>query len=335
MNMLKWPVLAGNRLRAALPFLPLRKRYRPKILDLEISSRCNFSCLHCRRGGSRPRRPSAPLASSQWEAVLEDAARWLGYFSVNLHSGEPLLERERMLAVLSKCAGSDIPVSFTTNGWLLDSKAAASFAGYGNLTVRFSVDSLVPATHDRLRGTHGAFGRVMEAITVMRRLAPLVKISISSVVTALNCAELPAIARRAVSEGMAGVIFQPLQFKNAACRSELWPGRLPALFASLTELKAMRRAYGGVLNSPAQLDAMAAYYTDPGTQQPAGACLYSRTLRISEGGEVRLCQYMAPCGNVKATCLREIWNSAEAGSRLEAILACKKACKVYSGRFPA
>jgi cyclic pyranopterin phosphate synthase len=206
--------VADHRYRASLPVIParldaptgdLRDSLQRPLRDLRISvtDRCNFRCSYCMPKEVFDRHyaflPQSSLLS------FEEIARLAGLFvahgvrKIRLTGGEPLLRRDlerlvAMLATLSSADGEALDLTLTTNGSLLERKAAAlQAAGLGRVTV--SLDALDDAVFRRMNDADFPVADVLRGIDAAER-AGLGPIKINMVVKrGINDHEIVSMAR--------------------------------------------------------------------------------------------------------------------------------------------
>ncbi|MGZ8260330.1 MAG: GTP 3',8-cyclase MoaA [Caldimonas sp.] len=186
--------IADHRYRASTPTIPariepptgmLRDRLQRPLRDLRISvtDRCNFRCSYCMPREVFGRRydflPHASLLS--FEEIVRVARIFVahGVTKIRLTGGEPLLRRdlERLVAMLAElsCAdGTPLDLTLTTNGSVLERKAAAlKAAGLGRVTV--SLDAIDDAIFRRMNDADFPVVDVLRGIDAAERagLGPL------------------------------------------------------------------------------------------------------------------------------------------------------------------
>ena len=180
--------IADQRYKASAPVVPdrlapptgvLHDRLQRPLRDLRISvtDRCNFRCGYC-----MPREvfdkqyaflPHSSLLT--FEEILRVARLFVahGVRKIRLTGGEPLLRRdvERLVAMLAElnCAdGSPIDLTLTTNGSLLERKAAAlKAAGLQRITV--SLDAIDDAIFRRMNDADFPVAAVLRGIDAAER----------------------------------------------------------------------------------------------------------------------------------------------------------------------
>jgi MoaA/NifB/PqqE/SkfB family radical SAM enzyme len=128
-------------------------------LSIEVTTRCNGSCLHCfaRSGISKRSSLSVDLVK---EIMVEgyDA----GYRHLHITGGEPLVW-EGLFETLDYGFGVGYETIFiNTNGTLITDEISKALADYGGLSLSVSLDG-PEDLHDRIRGT-GSHKRTMRGL---------------------------------------------------------------------------------------------------------------------------------------------------------------------------
>jgi len=206
--------VADHRYRASLPIVPaklvapsgeLRDSLHRPLGDLRISvtDRCNFRCSYCMPKEVFDRHyaflPQSSLLS--FEEITRLAALFVahGVGKIRLTGGEPLLRRdlERLVAMLAQLPTVDrtpLDLTLTTNGSLLERKAAAlRTAGLGRVTV--SLDALDDAIFRRMNDADFPVADVLRGIDAAER-AGLGPIKVNMVVKrGTNDQEIVPMAR--------------------------------------------------------------------------------------------------------------------------------------------
>lgn len=173
---------AGARRGPEEPLLDARRR---PLHDLRISvtDRCNFRCTYC-----MPREvfdadytfmPHSALLSFEEITRVAGVAVQMGVRKLRLTGGEPLLRKNievliGMLAALRTPDGKPVDITLTTNGTLLEKKAAAlKQAGLARVTV--SLDALDEHKFERMSDSRVSVKTVLRGIDEAARvgLAPV------------------------------------------------------------------------------------------------------------------------------------------------------------------
>lgn len=172
--------IARSKLRGL--YQTLETRVHPlRYLFLEITSRCNLSCLHC--GSDCGRNPGkGELTTEQWIDFIEDLPRSFDAkkLFVILTGGEPLCHPE-LDRIIDALRAASVRWSMVTNGWLLSDERLAHLLSSGMESMTVSLDG-ARESHDWLRGKPGSFDRAVNGITLLARS----NIPIFDVVTCAN-----------------------------------------------------------------------------------------------------------------------------------------------------
>jgi len=134
-----------------------------RALPLEVTTRCNFSCLHCGREKDVPRRQmSLPLFRR-----LLDEGRELGLRAVSLTGGEPLLW-SHFAESFELCTQAGVSLGMVTNGWLFEERLWPLLrdreTSASPVELCFSLDGADAPTHDEFRQCPGSFDRIKRAL---------------------------------------------------------------------------------------------------------------------------------------------------------------------------
>lgn len=187
-----------NELMSSMP--PLLDTFGRPVRDLRISitDRCNFRCVYCMPktvfGRDYPFLPRSDLLS--FEEITRIARLFVarGVRKIRLTGGEPLLRHgmEKLVEMLAGLPG--LEVTLTTNGSLLEKKAALlRSAGLARVTV--SLDALDDATFKRMNDADYPVAKVLAGIEAAAR-AGLVPVKVNCVVKrGMNDDQIVPLAR--------------------------------------------------------------------------------------------------------------------------------------------
>lgn len=129
-----------------------------KVLILNITSRCNLSCLHCYISA---RSGKAPELSVDDVRRIAPELQEIGFGSVIISGGEPLLHKDVFkIAEIFKNAG--IKTFLSTNGTLINKKNIGKIKELFDY-VGISLDG-PRDVHDRFRGASGSFCRAYAGV---------------------------------------------------------------------------------------------------------------------------------------------------------------------------
>ena len=140
----------------------LRQKPQLRRLFLELTMRCNESCLHC---GSHCGEEAAPpeLPVEEYYKLLDKVK---GDFPklpmLCITGGEPLLRKE-FFDILGYAHSLGFRWGMTSNGTLITKDVAKKLKEAGMATISVSIDGL-EETHDAFRRTKGGFRRAVAGI---------------------------------------------------------------------------------------------------------------------------------------------------------------------------
>ncbi|MEO5844515.1 MAG: GTP 3',8-cyclase MoaA [Caldimonas sp.] len=206
--------VADHRYRASAPIIPAHwiapsgelvdRLHRPlRDLRISVTDRCNFRCSYCMPKEVFDRDytflPQSSLLS--FEEIVRVAALFVahGVKKIRLTGGEPLLRRnlERLVAMLAElpdAEGGRLDLTLTTNGSILERKAAAlKAAGLRRVTV--SLDAIDDTIFRRMNDADFPVADVLRGIDAAER-AGLGPIKVNMVVKrGTNDSEILPMAR--------------------------------------------------------------------------------------------------------------------------------------------
>jgi MoaA/NifB/PqqE/SkfB family radical SAM enzyme len=200
--------------------------------------------------------------------------------------------------------------------------------------VILSLDGFAP-THDALRGSPGLFDRAFGLLDYLKELRPATLAAIGIVIHRANLAELreftemllakPEVDRvyfQAIVELRGGPMGAP-----SFARPALFPDAAAAV-AFLDWLRERRKQTNKIANSDAQIASWRRYFVDPADAARAAAPCRTgeHVLTIASNGDVRLCDWHEPIGNVTRDRLRDLWRGPAADSLRERMGRCVAAC---------
>jgi 12,18-didecarboxysiroheme deacetylase len=152
-----------------------------------VTRRCNLKCVHC-YAHAKDEEFSGELSTGEGKAVLDDLAAF-GSPVVLFSGGEPLV-RPDLFELAEYAVGKGMRAVISTNGTLIDSKAAGRLKKVGLSYVGISLDGL-DEVNDRFRGVKGAFRRAMDGIAACQDAG--IKVGLRFTMNRLNAREIPGI----------------------------------------------------------------------------------------------------------------------------------------------
>ncbi len=173
--------------------------YRKSILDkpplkslfLELTSRCNLSCLHCGSDCGSGAAKIPELSTDQYKKILYDVKREfdISKLMLNITGGEPLI-RSDFFEIMDYANRLGYIWGMTSNGTLIDDSVAEKLYKSGMRTISISIDGL-EKTHDELRGRSGSYTAAMKGIAALIEHGKFEHIQVTTVVNHKSIRELP------------------------------------------------------------------------------------------------------------------------------------------------
>lgn len=172
-------------------------------LVFEITQRCNLGCLYCYNvWKQRGDYPQGELTLPDMMRLFEKLLSEVSPAGVALTGGEPLLH-PAIIGISSFLAGEGIPVSVVTNGVLLDEDMAGRLTDAGVGHFEISIPGLDDDVYRGITGCDKARA-ARNALLMARRSGA--KLTVSTVLTGLNCAETGDIVCLACAFSADGIV---------------------------------------------------------------------------------------------------------------------------------
>lgn len=283
-----------------------RRPFRRPLIEnvtINVTQRCNLRCAHCFLDGGTKVEESLDI---------RDLARFLEqgrkYIAKNVNfailGGEPLMAKEKTLAVAEMANRWGGEATVSTNGHLIDPAFARRAKDLG-LLVQVSLEGSTPEVNDPIRGK-GSFHRAIEGVKVLVECET--HSILSMVVQEGNFDDIESFYDLSMDMGTDEVRFIPLNMMGRArdtglrtVSNRLLVRRLGQLMQDRPEAKErMTRDYFTILMSVCSLSNRRPY---------CGTGL--KTMLVDADGEVYPCpnhQFSEfRCGNIRDSSFKEIW----------------------------
>lgn len=204
LNVLKSRKVSGN---GCGPAHAGRRQALP-IVIWNLTRRCNLECVHC-YASSKERHYSGELTTEQALATLDGLAE-ARCGTLVFSGGEPLY-REDIHILARRAVELGLPLTLSTNGTLIDDKAADLLVASGFTYIGISLDGM-EETHDKFRGMKGAFRQSLDGL--MRIKERGVKVGVRFSLTRINIADLPGIFRFVEDKGITKLYLSHLVYSG-------------------------------------------------------------------------------------------------------------------------
>ena len=160
---------------------------KPFLLELEITRRCNLSCVHCYAQATE-KGLAEELTLDEIRRVLREGAE-LGIGELSLTGGEVFL-RPDFLAIIDIAADLGYAVRFVTNATLLTDELLEKLCRRPIKLITVSLDSLGSAPHESIRGV-GSHAPALR--NLLRLKAAGFALSVITAFSRLNLAEFDSL----------------------------------------------------------------------------------------------------------------------------------------------
>ena len=264
-----------------------------RVLELVYSNACNFKCEHC--------STRAPLGENadylmplDKVAELADEAHELGIVEWNMHGGELLTNKARLLELIRAIKPERFYVFLTSNGFLLTKETAEELAEAGVNRISISIDSFNPKVHDAFRGVEGAYAHAMQALEYVKEagMDPFMNITVGHFNAFSE--DVENLCRYSYEHGYK-------TFINIAIPSGNWQGHLDVVVddRDRAHLMELRKKYGNIHRD----------LWNPFDKENEGVlgCQTMSKLYVTPSGDIFPCSFMhISLGNVYKQKLRDI-----------------------------
>ncbi|GAK56059.1 hypothetical protein U27_03021 [Candidatus Vecturithrix granuli] len=133
-------------------------------LAVELTNRCNFSCIHCFRENNITENPDIPV--EVYEKFLKESLSYKSPYITLTGGGEPTLHQD-FEAILALTARYHYAYTLITNGWTFETVYPLLDRFRTNLhTVVLSLDGATEETHDAIRQQPGSYRKVIQACMI-------------------------------------------------------------------------------------------------------------------------------------------------------------------------
>ncbi|MGN1423473.1 MAG: radical SAM protein [Oscillospiraceae bacterium] len=157
-------------------------------LFLELTLRCNESCIHCgsKCGNVKSEEMPAEVYFRFLDKIKADFGGRLPMLCIT--GGEPLLRRE-LFDIMGYAGKLGFTWGMTSNGTLIDDDVAEKLYKCGMKTISVSIDGL-RETHDTFRNTKGGYDAAMKGINALINHGGFSHVQITTVIHKQNIDQL-------------------------------------------------------------------------------------------------------------------------------------------------
>lgn len=329
-------------------------RPSPTFCLLVVSKICNFRCKMCNMWKNKERKiDREELTIEEIKGFVDDLKNVTTEpIFIHLIGGETLLRKD-ITEIITYIRDSGFNNSITTNGYYIDDEMARRIVESRLTGIFLSMDGFKEETHDYLRGVPGSHRRVKAAIELLDKYRGgrgegRLSIGITMTIMEKNMDEVLDLARwvnenEKLDDMFFNACLQPFdcdsperEWFNNKKNSDVWPQDINKVCDILEKLAVLKEKGYKISNPPEQLRLVKEYFRNPyrfvhdsKVKCPRG----DLAPEINAYGDINMCFYMSPIGNIREKRFSEVWFSKEMDKAREEINNCKKDCDIVVNCF--
>jgi MoaA/NifB/PqqE/SkfB family radical SAM enzyme len=281
---------------------------------LAVTYRCNSRCEMCHIW----KHPS----KKDEEIRPEDLITLPQMVRLNVTGGEPFL-RDDLGDILDVVKTKAKRVVISSNGFLTK-KTLEVMNRHRDVGIRVSIDG-TEATHDRIRGVDGAYGKAMRTVNGLKELG-IKDLGIAVTVSDRNAQDLVPLYRLA-KEGC-------LELATAILHNAYYFQKEDNVIQDKAHVEAeLNNLIDEFLKSPHPKDWFRGYFTQGiidhmyDRQRAMKCTMATDSFYVDPYGDVRPCNVMDyPFGNIREKAFQQIWTSPEAEEARRRVDMCTRNC---------
>ena len=302
---------------------------RPSVIRGMVNERCNYKCQYC--DFWRLPHYQDELSISDWQRALLSLKDLIGGYTIQFSGGEPFIKKG-FVELLEFCHERGIGWGVVTNGSALTPEIVERVVRARPLNFDISVDASVAEIHDSARGVPGSLARITTGIRRLRdaqdRLGVRFPLRLKPTVHALNYRVLPELVQWTSAVGATCVDFKPVTPQRTGINEETWirgESMLSELRNVVRCLILMKLDGAPIETSVAALEAIPNHFCERSVRTSLSPCRVGlRNFHITPNGDVELCWFHQPIGNVREQSAAEIWRGPRARAIRARTVRCEK-----------
>ncbi len=305
----------------------------PLWAGLFVTYRCNSKCLMCDLEARylRNKDKSEELSAHDLRQLIDQLAR-IGTEGVIFSGGEPFLRKD-VLSLVDYAREKGLYTLIPTNAFLLDGPLCDEIMKSKLDILEVSLDGL-GATHDRLRGLPGNFGKVCDAVRYIigKRKNGRPKINICTAISRENIQEILPLVKAVEDLGADNIVFNIAY--SMGLDGEKREGMRPLLFDEkgaqeldrvIDSLKSLKKKIPIIDNSLAFLEALK--LAARGKPIPCRCLAPQTTINVDTYGNIFPCfgfiELNRSVGNIRDLSLTDFWFSREYNRLRKKLVSCR------------
>ena len=183
-------------------------RKKPQVVSVNITERCNQKCIYCEIGQSIPSTEKYSLSFQDMIWIIDEMSK-SNIKKISICGGEPFLFT-RLIEMVLYASKSGIRCFITSNGMSINklSDDSLKILKQCNAQINISIDSFDENINSYIRGSKASVHNVISSIEKLSEFG--ITVILLSVISKYNYNKLYDYIRKAVSLGVAEVLFQPV-----------------------------------------------------------------------------------------------------------------------------
>jgi MoaA/NifB/PqqE/SkfB family radical SAM enzyme len=295
-----------------------------------VNERCNVKCRYCEYW--RLPKYKDEMSIEEWQKALLSIRDFVGTYSISFSGGEPFI-KPGFLDLVEFCHRNGIRAGATTNGSALNKKNASRYVAARPWNLNVSVDAPFAELHDYLRGWPGLFQKLSDGIRCVRdeqaKQGIDFPIVLKTTVGKKNYRYLPDMLRWVKEIGATGLSIQPMDRWTPETYEELWieADEHAELQKVVDTLIAMKRLGEPIMNSELLISLLVPHFREESAPPEVMPCRVGlRDFFIRTNGDVEVCFFFPPIGNIKEQSARDIWYGPKAQEIRRQTTECDRLC---------
>ncbi|MFC1515094.1 radical SAM/SPASM domain-containing protein, partial [Candidatus Omnitrophota bacterium] len=257
--------------------------------------------------------------------------------------GEPLLH-ESIIEIIEGYSQRGFKVGLASNGVLITKDTARQLRQAGLRNIQLSFDSAHPETHDFLRGVKGTYEKVLKGAEHLRVYKDEISVCAQTVISGKNISEIKDTIEFVTKDDRFDFIsfmavttpfFAPVgdDWRSKDEFAFLWP-ESQEVDRVIDEIIVMKEKGYPIANPVGQFELFRSYFHDPQKRIPEIRCrLGDYVLSVDPGGDIRLCCFMEPIGNIKDDSLSLLMASPSVNEIRSKMNQCGQTCNTLVNCF--
>ncbi len=272
------------------------------------------------------------MTIEEWQKALMSIKDFVGTFSISFSGGEPFI-KPGFLDLMAFCHENGIHAGVTTNGSALTKKNAAKLVAAQPWNLNVSVDAPFAELHDYLRGWPGLFQKLSDGIntsaTSETRPGSIFRSSSSrrsARRTTSTCRTWFSGSKRSAPRLSTSSRWTdgPRRRTTSSGSKQDEHAELQQVVDTMLELK---RQGEPIMNSELVISLLVRHFREESAPPEAMPCRVGmRDFFIRTNGDVEVCFFYPPIGNIKENSAREIWYSPKAQEIRRQTVECDRLC---------